>query len=1452
MQYPATELQCYNDHTKGWQSPRFSEYPQEIIIQFHHHIRMEQIQVLSHESMIPNKIEVFTSDKRNEDPEELDWTRLGYFTLGDNEDTKWQARELKTVDLISQARYLKLKIGGCHINRENMFSQVGLVALTVFGKKISGGGGKHHIGESSKTKLVEKKVDAHIPPDLDDKMKQVILDIIALKENAVSKEDFSGAKGLRDAEIVLKKDAQKLVSVRREKHACVESENYERAHHCKEEAKSIENAMLTVARSKREYRMLEKMKLARKAAKAAKFGAMASAGRWDFFAAKEGVADTSEGKHESSHADTANGDEKRMEQTQPVMNLEKMLRLGVLMKPGNPNQTASPTNLDVLELYQYRVEFPDGPLGLGLAPPPNRDKGNVVTVVTPGSAAAKCNQIKVGDTLVGIGPESTINRSHEETVALIKETERPTIFSFARLVALGDAVRSLDQKQEKKLKKLWEAMDPDNAGYVTKQMFQKGFSSSGINMTEEQVDKFLNFVDKDNSGDVSYEEFREYVLSHAQIKRRKSSSKKKRQELNPLPTIESIAPKTSKPVSADIKPLEEPKPPSSKGRKSRPGSRPTSNIKSRPKSRALPTTIRRQSSMDSNISEENEEDKKKRLLSPEPLPASVVEACEPMIALFGMRCVRCFYSKVWQLRDSAITKMRKDLPELVKSKSGDSLTNDVFLPCSFILKIGGSERVAKVFRQELQFALELFAAVDDTLPSGLQAQYPKTLKPNLDAFLVQLSARMGDNNKKICTEAIESISSLTGSRGYGNAVQKIAMSVPSDLKPSASGIVLGKLDYCLRVMDMYGLQKHNFQEEQIFEVMRALNSAHHQNKSVRSKTGDVIMKLGQLQGRSEVMDRYMNGINDAQRQIYNEQLLTAKLNPTSVYCEPQKFERPGNKRIPRKLSDEGPDSNLKKLWEKLDADKSGHLSPEELQVGLNQHGFKLTEEQVKKVLQAVDEDRSGHISFDEFYSLITKLAKSKSAKAASRQQSERGIPKQTMPQKIERPGNKRIPRKLSDEGPDSNLKKLWEKLDADKSGHLSPEELQVGLNQHGFKLTEEQVKKVLQAVDEDRSGHISFDEFYSLITKLAKSKSVKAASRQQSERGIPKQTLSAKNIRPSKPFSVVYPDGAKLGVAIRAIQGARMKGIEVAKVFPNGISDRGGVKIGDRLVAVGDKPCEGMEETAVKNLIASSTRPLHLSYAPADVAEPLIAECKKIPAAEIVESKETQVGSTKLTKLFVVTYAAGEQIGLALDSSTNKDSWDGLVVTTVDAAGVSEKGGVAVGDLLIAVGDTACSKMSKRDVLSLMKSSSRPMRLSFSHPDDVDAATQAVENSSSKEKKVPSIKEKGPPATTETKPTETTPAQTSRSKPALKEERLRQMWENMDTDGSGHLSPEELRKGLYNIGFKLNDKQVDKLIKALGKSNAGHLSFDEFSELVRKITSRKAAAVSKKKTLLPE
>ena len=50
------------DNTKGWLSPRFCDYPQKLL-QFHHHCRMSSIQVLSHESKIANKIDIFISDR---------------------------------------------------------------------------------------------------------------------------------------------------------------------------------------------------------------------------------------------------------------------------------------------------------------------------------------------------------------------------------------------------------------------------------------------------------------------------------------------------------------------------------------------------------------------------------------------------------------------------------------------------------------------------------------------------------------------------------------------------------------------------------------------------------------------------------------------------------------------------------------------------------------------------------------------------------------------------------------------------------------------------------------------------------------------------------------------------------------------------------------------------------------------------------------------------------------------------------------------------------------------------------------------------------------------------------------------------------------------------------------------------------------------------------------------
>ena len=58
--YPVTELLDNSPQSRGWQSAKFCEYPQEIIVQFTNIVKLKQIQFLSHQAKIPQKIELYT------------------------------------------------------------------------------------------------------------------------------------------------------------------------------------------------------------------------------------------------------------------------------------------------------------------------------------------------------------------------------------------------------------------------------------------------------------------------------------------------------------------------------------------------------------------------------------------------------------------------------------------------------------------------------------------------------------------------------------------------------------------------------------------------------------------------------------------------------------------------------------------------------------------------------------------------------------------------------------------------------------------------------------------------------------------------------------------------------------------------------------------------------------------------------------------------------------------------------------------------------------------------------------------------------------------------------------------------------------------------------------------------------------------------------------------------
>ena len=145
--FPVTELLDPSVNSRGWQSQKFCTYPQEIILQFPSVINLKQLQFLSHQSKISQKIELFTFNPNTAPTStqqiplnEIQFKKLGYLTLDSNERSGFQARELKSVHIDCNTALLKLVFHKCHNNTFNPSNQIGLIALNCIGPSDSGNG----------------------------------------------------------------------------------------------------------------------------------------------------------------------------------------------------------------------------------------------------------------------------------------------------------------------------------------------------------------------------------------------------------------------------------------------------------------------------------------------------------------------------------------------------------------------------------------------------------------------------------------------------------------------------------------------------------------------------------------------------------------------------------------------------------------------------------------------------------------------------------------------------------------------------------------------------------------------------------------------------------------------------------------------------------------------------------------------------------------------------------------------------------------------------------------------------------------------------------------------------------------------------------------------------------------------------------------------------------------
>ena len=103
----------FSHATRGWQSPRFCNYPQEIgfelgvsissdpsttpVSSARPPVRMRQVQILSHQCKIATKIEVFTALATSQSTtyQNAVFQRLGYLSLDSNARSQFQAREVR-------------------------------------------------------------------------------------------------------------------------------------------------------------------------------------------------------------------------------------------------------------------------------------------------------------------------------------------------------------------------------------------------------------------------------------------------------------------------------------------------------------------------------------------------------------------------------------------------------------------------------------------------------------------------------------------------------------------------------------------------------------------------------------------------------------------------------------------------------------------------------------------------------------------------------------------------------------------------------------------------------------------------------------------------------------------------------------------------------------------------------------------------------------------------------------------------------------------------------------------------------------------------------------------------------------------------------------------------------------------------------------------------------------
>ncbi|ORC92507.1 uncharacterized protein TM35_000032600 [Trypanosoma theileri] len=258
LDHPASALRYHTRSTLGWQSKKECPYPQELGFSFEGEVELRFIRILVHECKIPSRIEVFVSGATEEEIESgkvrsyesSTFHRLGYVQLSTNEENKYAARELKTINVSRRCVYVKLLISRPHRCDYNVFHQVGIIAMTSHGVLLRTLQNRLTKEICLVGEVVEVPLDEMSPPSLDDleyknleengreidvPTSRRITEVMLMKDRAVAVEDYDLAASLKTFLVFLEESGKKLYQLEKQKSDAVKKEDYALAKQIKRE-----------------------------------------------------------------------------------------------------------------------------------------------------------------------------------------------------------------------------------------------------------------------------------------------------------------------------------------------------------------------------------------------------------------------------------------------------------------------------------------------------------------------------------------------------------------------------------------------------------------------------------------------------------------------------------------------------------------------------------------------------------------------------------------------------------------------------------------------------------------------------------------------------------------------------------------------------------------------------------------------------------------------------------------------------------------------------------------------------------------------------------------------------------------------------------------------------------------------------------------------------------------